>query len=72
MSGLLANVGKAIAGRFIKQEGVKIMGRQVAANTLHQVAGGATLALAGQGALDIVSPNQAPQYGQWRGGAYGA
>ncbi len=70
MSGLLANVGKALVGSFIKKESVNILGRQVAATTLHKVAGGATLALAGKGALDVVSPSQ-QGYGQWRGGAYG-
>jgi hypothetical protein len=71
MSGLLANVGKALVGRFVKQEGVKIAGRQIAASTIHKVAGGATLALAGKGALDVISPNAQP-YGQYRQGAYAA
>ena len=73
MSGFLANVGKAVFGRFIKEGGVKIAGRTIASQaTAQTVAGGATLALAGKGALDVVGGPQQQSYSQYRGGAYGA
>jgi hypothetical protein len=61
----LGELGGKIVGQKIATEGLTLFGRKIAADTCTKVAGGAMVACAAKGALDIISPDS-PSYPSYR------